>query len=143
MLRDIFLIAQPPLLSEESERRGKFADTTIWATALINDAAFAAIVIPTLNLPSDLDITEKRNKRNLGLVLQFYTNGRCRVFHDIRFGLRLLWKDRGYALTAILTLAICIGANTAIFTIVNSVLLKPLAVPDSSSLLLMSNQYPK
>ena len=61
---------------------------------------------------------------------------------DIRFGLKLLWKDRGYASTAILTLAVCLGANAAIFTIVNSVLLKPLPVPDSDRILLMSNQYP-
>jgi putative ABC transport system permease protein len=64
------------------------------------------------------------------------------VLRDIRFGLRLLWKDRGYAVTAILTLAVCLGANTAIFTIVNSILLKPLPVPDSNRILLMSNQYP-
>src|SRR5437867_11630705 len=61
---------------------------------------------------------------------------------DVKFGIRLLWKDRGYAATAILTLAVCIGANTAIFTIVHSVLLKPLPVPDSGGILLMSNQYP-
>ncbi len=64
------------------------------------------------------------------------------MIRDIRFGLKLLWKDRGYAATAILTLAVCIGANTAIFTIVNSVLLKPLPVPDSDRILLMSNNYP-
>lgn len=64
------------------------------------------------------------------------------MIRDIRFGLKLLWKDRAYAATAILTLAVCIGANAAIFTIVNSVLLKPLPVPDSSRILLMSNQYP-
>jgi predicted permease len=64
------------------------------------------------------------------------------LLRDIRFGLRLLWKDRGYAVTAILTLAVCLGANTAIFTIVNSILLKPLPVPDSNRILLMSNQYP-
>jgi predicted permease len=64
------------------------------------------------------------------------------VIRDVKFGLRLLWKDRGYAGTAILTLAVCIGANAAIFTIVNSVLLKPLPVPDSNRILLMSNQYP-
>ena len=62
------------------------------------------------------------------------------VIRDIRFGLKLLWKDRGYAATALLTLAVCIGANTAIFTIVNSVLLKPLPVPDSDRILLMSNR---
>jgi putative ABC transport system permease protein len=64
------------------------------------------------------------------------------VIADIQFGLRQLWKHRGYAMTAILTLAICVGANAAIFTIVNSVLLKPLPVPDSDRILLMSNQYP-
>jgi predicted permease len=61
---------------------------------------------------------------------------------DIRFGLKQLWNHRGYAATAILTLTICIGANTAIFTIVNSVLLRPLPVPDSGRIMLMSNQYP-
>src|SRR5215831_724072 len=65
------------------------------------------------------------------------------MIRDIQFGLKMLWKDRGYALTAILTLALCIGANTAIFTIVHSVLLKPLPVPDSDRILQMSNQYPK
>ena len=61
---------------------------------------------------------------------------------DLRLGLTLLWKDRTYAATAILTLAIGIGANTALFTIVNAVLLKPLPVPESDRILLMSNQYP-
>lgn len=62
---------------------------------------------------------------------------------DIRFGVMRLLKDRAYTTTALLTLAVCIGANTAIFTIVHSVLLKPLPVPDSDRILLMSNQYPK
>jgi predicted permease len=64
------------------------------------------------------------------------------MIRDIRFALRLLWKDRAFAATALLTLAVSIGANTAIFTIVNSVLLKPLPVPGSDRILLMSNQYP-
>lgn len=61
---------------------------------------------------------------------------------DLRLGLRMLWKARVYATTAIVTLAVCIGANAAIFTIVNSVLLKPLPVPDAGGIVLMSNQYP-
>src|SRR5438128_11696312 len=64
------------------------------------------------------------------------------IIRDIRFGLTLLWKDRGFTMTALLTLIICIGANAAIFTIVHSILLKPLPVPDSDRILLMSNQYP-
>src|SRR5947208_9395887 len=64
------------------------------------------------------------------------------MIRDVLFGLRVLWKDRGYAATAILTLAVCLGANAAIFTIVHSVLLKPLPVPESDRILLMANQYP-
>jgi putative ABC transport system permease protein len=64
------------------------------------------------------------------------------MLQDLRFGLRLLWKDRGFALTAILTLAVCIGANAAIFAVVNSVLLQPLPVPDSGQLVYMYNAYP-
>ena len=61
------------------------------------------------------------------------------LLHDIKFGLRVLWKDRGFAFTAIATLAICLAANTTIFTIVNSVLLKPLPVPGAERLVLMAN----
>jgi len=61
---------------------------------------------------------------------------------DIRFACKLLFKDRGYTATALLTLAVCIAANAAIFTIVNSVLLHPLPVPESDRILIMSNQYP-
>ena len=60
------------------------------------------------------------------------------MLRDVRYGLKLLWKDRAFAATAILTLAVCIGANTAIFTIVNSVLLRPLPAPESDRILLMA-----
>jgi predicted permease len=64
------------------------------------------------------------------------------MLQDIRFGIRLLWKDRGFAATAILTLAICIGANAAIFAVVNSVVLQPLPVPHAEQLVHMYNAYP-
>ena len=56
--------------------------------------------------------------------------------------MKALWKDRGFSTTAILTLAVCLGANVAIFTIVNSVLLRPLPVPESERIVFISNQYP-
>jgi predicted permease len=65
-----------------------------------------------------------------------------RLLQDLEFAGRVLWKDRGFALTALLTLAICIGANAAIFAIVNSVILRPLPVPDSDRLVILYNSYP-
>lgn len=65
------------------------------------------------------------------------------MISDIRVGIRLLWKDKAFTLTAAATLAMCIGANTALFSVVHNVLLRPLPVPESDQLILMSNTYPK
>jgi len=61
---------------------------------------------------------------------------------DLKYAAKLLWKDRGFSATAVLTLAVCIGAHAAIFSIVQSVLLKPLPFPESDRILLMYNSYP-
>ena len=66
-----------------------------------------------------------------------------RLIQDVRFGLRLLWRDRGFALTTLLTLAVCIGANVAIFAIVNAVLLRPLPMPHSDRFAVVYNSYPR
>ncbi len=65
-----------------------------------------------------------------------------RLLQDLKFAARILWKDRGFAITALPTLGICIGANAAIFAIVNSVLLRPLPVPEAAQLVHMYNAYP-
>ncbi len=66
-----------------------------------------------------------------------------RLSKDLKFAVRLLWRDRAFALTTILTLAVCIGANAAIFAIINSVLLRPLPVPQPEQLVRIFNSYPR
>jgi hypothetical protein len=65
------------------------------------------------------------------------------ALRNLKHAFRSLMGDKGFTITVVLTIAVCIAANTATFAVVNSVLLRPLPVPEARSILLMANRYPK
>ncbi len=66
-----------------------------------------------------------------------------RLRQDLRYALRLLLKNKGFTLAAIVTLAVCIAANAAVFCIVNAVVLRPLPFDGPDRLVYLFNSYPK
>src|SRR5436190_2565968 len=62
---------------------------------------------------------------------------------DLRYAFRVLLKAPAFTITATLTLALCIGANTAIYTVVDRVLLRPLPYPQPERLALVVTQFPR
>jgi predicted permease len=64
------------------------------------------------------------------------------LLQDVRYGLKLLLKDRGFSIAALVTLALCIGANTTILSVVDSILLRPLPFPESERVVGLYNSYP-
>src|SRR5579863_8227211 len=65
------------------------------------------------------------------------------LLRESRYAVRLLRKTPGFTATALLTLAICLGANLTIFAVMDSILLRPLPFPDPGRLVTMFNSYPK
>ncbi|HOW63750.1 MAG TPA: ABC transporter permease [Candidatus Paceibacterota bacterium] len=90
-------------------------------------------------------------KRKIGKKSPFHFKQRTRrsaslgeaTWQDVRFGARRLRREPAFTVTAMLTLALCIGANLAIFAVVEGILLRPLPFPEPERLVAMFNDYPK
>ena len=63
--------------------------------------------------------------------------------HDLRYGVRMLRRNPGFTLVALLALALGIGANTALFSVVYGVLLKPLPYAQGKELVVLHQEFPK
>lgn len=81
-------------------------------------------------------VKEMVREARMGITIENLTR-------DLRYAVRSLTHAKGFAATVMLTVAICIAANTGTFAIVNSVLLRPLPFPESDRTVLMANSYPK
>ena len=98
-------------------------------------------------MPEEANGAARRELGNVGLIKEVTREmwgwaSVERLMQDLRFGLRMLAKSPGFAAITILTLALGIGANTALFSVVNGVIFNPLPYPHSEQLVWIAESKP-
>ena len=84
---------------------------------------------------SEAYISEEVRDQRRGAVVET-------TIQDLRYGVRLLRRSPGFALLAVLTIGLGIGANSAIFSVINGVVRKPLGYPEPDRLMFITSQFP-
>src|SRR5260221_796752 len=103
-----------------------------------------AVCIPfnSITVISFASHTKYSYKRTISPEVESYSTACCMMI-GVRYALRVLSKDLGFTTIATLTLALGIGVNTAIFTVVNALLLRPLPYENSDRLMMLYGSNPK
>ena len=127
-------------LERERARRGRLGVALAWPRIVL-DLVVTAVALhrasgPPLTVPLAPGPHPPFARR--GFIEAMLDNLR----KDLRHAVRSLWRQPGFTLVTVLTLALGIGANTAVFSVVNGVILKPLPYPEPDRLVFITSQFP-
>jgi predicted permease len=117
----------------EARTAGASAIARLWCRALLSSArhGLADRLDPRGGIAAQRQPDSVRRAHTMDIIRQ-----------DLLFALRLLRKDRAYAIAVVLTLGLCLGANAAIFAVVQAVLLRPLPYPQADQLVYSYDSFP-
>jgi predicted permease len=108
-------------------------------TTLRADIVDSAPLAERLAHPEVAPFAGSRKRALVASLRDVCTRG---MLQDMKLALRRARKERGFAATVLLTLAVCLGANAAIFTVVYTVLLQPIPLPDAERIVAFADQFP-
>lgn len=132
----------------EALRAGGLSDEEAWLelqaqipdwTALRDELLVAEPVVVRLANSQRIPFAGETRRSILKRTREALTTG---ITRDLRDAVRTLFRERSFSAAVILTLVVCLGANAAIFTVVDAVLLRPIDVPEPDRLVMFGDVYP-